>query len=156
VVARRVALSGRDLALCWCSVAAVTDYFDGRIARERRQISGVRPHADPIADKLLVGGHPDGAGRRGAGERLGALPGDRHHAARILVAAARYAGRAREQSAPVTRAAKWKDRVQMGAPAPCSPATARWFLHLSFLRFGDREVMLWSPACSPGHRLGTT
>ena len=37
------------------SAAAITDYFDGRIARGRRQMSNFGRMLDPIADKLLVG-----------------------------------------------------------------------------------------------------
>ena len=45
-----------QLAACIVfSVAAVTDYLDGRIARTRRQQSSFGRMLDPIADKLLVG-----------------------------------------------------------------------------------------------------
>ena len=45
-----------DLAACVVfSAAAVTDYFDGRLARIRRQVSAFGRMLDPIADKLLVG-----------------------------------------------------------------------------------------------------
>ena len=53
------------------SAAAITDYFDGKIARERRSITGFGRMLDPIADKLLVGaalmllaGHGPAVGRR--------------------------------------------------------------------------------------------
>ena len=39
-----------------CSAAAaVTDYFDGKVARARRRQSDLGRMLDPIADKLLVG-----------------------------------------------------------------------------------------------------
>jgi cardiolipin synthase len=45
-----------DVAACAVfSAAAITDYFDGKIARERRTVSGFGRMFDPIADKLLVG-----------------------------------------------------------------------------------------------------
>ncbi|MDQ2763140.1 MAG: CDP-alcohol phosphatidyltransferase family protein, partial [Pseudomonadota bacterium] len=45
-----------DLAACIVfSVAAITDYFDGKLARSRRQQSDLGRMLDPIADKLLVG-----------------------------------------------------------------------------------------------------
>jgi phosphatidylglycerophosphate synthase len=45
-----------DLAACVLfSTAAITDYFDGRLARSRRQQSDLGRMLDPIADKLLVG-----------------------------------------------------------------------------------------------------
>src|SRR6202521_4406194 len=37
------------------SAAAITDYFDGKLARSRRQQSDLGRMIDPIADKLLVG-----------------------------------------------------------------------------------------------------
>jgi len=35
-------------------VAALTDYFDGKIARKRKQVSKLGKLLDPIADKLLI------------------------------------------------------------------------------------------------------
>jgi cardiolipin synthase len=37
------------------AAAAITDYFDGKLARSRRQQSDLGRMLDPIADKLLVG-----------------------------------------------------------------------------------------------------
>ena len=51
-------------------VAAVTDYFDGMLARSRKQVTDLGRLLDPLADKLLLVGdvHPDvradGAARR--------------------------------------------------------------------------------------------
>ena len=36
-------------------LAAITDYFDGKLARDRAQTSDLGRMLDPIADKLLVG-----------------------------------------------------------------------------------------------------
>jgi cardiolipin synthase len=45
-----------DVAACVVfSVAAITDYFDGKLARDRQQTSDFGRMLDPIADKLLVG-----------------------------------------------------------------------------------------------------
>src|ERR1700744_302559 len=45
-----------DLAACIVfRAAAITDYFDGKLARSRRQQSDLGRMLDPIADKLLVG-----------------------------------------------------------------------------------------------------
>ena len=45
-----------DMAACVLfSTAAITDYFDGHLARTRRQQSDLGRMLDPIADKLLVG-----------------------------------------------------------------------------------------------------
>jgi cardiolipin synthase len=35
-------------------IAGITDYFDGKLARERKQTSDLGRMLDPIADKLLV------------------------------------------------------------------------------------------------------
>jgi len=44
-----------DFAACVVfSTAALTDYFDGKLARTRRQVSNFGRMLDPIADKLLV------------------------------------------------------------------------------------------------------
>ena len=37
------------------AIAAITDYFDGKLARDRAQTSDLGRMLDPIADKLLVG-----------------------------------------------------------------------------------------------------
>ena len=45
-----------DMAACALfSAAAITDYFDGKIARDRQIVSDFGRMLDPIADKLLVG-----------------------------------------------------------------------------------------------------
>ena len=44
-----------DMASCVVfGVAAITDFFDGRLARSRKQQSDLGRMLDPIADKLLV------------------------------------------------------------------------------------------------------
>ena len=42
------------LGVALLTVAALTDFFDGRIARSRQQVSKLGKLLDPIADKLLI------------------------------------------------------------------------------------------------------
>jgi CDP-diacylglycerol---glycerol-3-phosphate 3-phosphatidyltransferase len=42
------------LGVALLTAAALTDFFDGRIARQRRQVSKLGKLLDPIADKLLI------------------------------------------------------------------------------------------------------
>ena len=42
------------LALAIFVAASLTDYFDGKIARRRKQVSKLGKLLDPIADKLLI------------------------------------------------------------------------------------------------------
>ncbi len=44
----------RWVALGLFTLAAITDYFDGYLARHRGEVSGLGRFLDPIADKLLV------------------------------------------------------------------------------------------------------
>ena len=45
---------GRTLAFLLFAAAAITDYFDGMLARKMNVVSAVGVFLDPIADKLLV------------------------------------------------------------------------------------------------------
>src|ERR1700674_4907747 len=44
----------RWVALILYAAACITDFFDGYLARTRRQVSDLGRFLDPIADKLLV------------------------------------------------------------------------------------------------------
>lgn len=105
-----------DVAACAVfALAAVTDYFDGKIARDRGATSSFGRMLDPIADKLLVGA------------ALMLLVGlDRlSHAAlypaivimlrEIMVSGLREYLAELRVGLPVTRLAKWKTGFQMGA-----------------------------------------
>ncbi len=105
-----------DLAACVVfSIAALTDYFDGRLARGRRQTSDIGRMMDPIADKLLVGATLMmlvGAGRL----RLwGLYPAIVIMLREILVSGLREYLAGLRIGLPVTRLAKWKTGFQMGA-----------------------------------------
>ena len=105
-----------DLAACAVFTgAAITDYFDGKLARDRRQISDLGRMLDPIADKLLVGATLmvlAGAGRLGFS---GLYPAIVIMLREILVSGLREYLAGLRVGLPVTRLAKWKTGVQMAA-----------------------------------------
>ena len=105
-----------DLAACIVfSAAAITDYFDGRIARTRRQTSNLGRMLDPIADKLLVGAALmllAGFGRLGF---WGIYPAIVILLREILVSGLREYLAGLRVGLPVTQLAKWKTGFQMGA-----------------------------------------
>jgi len=107
---------GGDLAACLVfAAAAITDYLDGRLARSRQQFSDFGRMLDPIADKLLVGAvliMLAGDGRLGA---WGLYPAIVIMLREILVSGLREFLAEIRVGLPVTRLAKWKTGVQMGA-----------------------------------------
>ncbi len=130
------------------SAAAITDYFDGRIARGRRQMSDLGRMLDPIADKLLVGA----ALMLLAGqERLsawGLYPAIVILLREILVSGLREYLAGLRVGLPVTGLAKWKTGFQMGALGTllAGDSSAR-LLHLQFLPIAAiGEAMLWVAA----------
>ena len=138
-----------DFAACIVfAVAGITDYLDGRLARERRQTSDIGRMLDPIADKLLVGatllllvGH----GRLSA---LGLYPAIVIMLREILVSGLREYLAGLRVGLPVTNLAKWKTGVQMGALGTlvAGDDTAA-ILHISFLPVSTiGEIMLWAAA----------
>jgi len=140
---------GADLAAAAVfAAAAVTDYFDGRIARERRQLSEFGRMLDPIADKLLVGATLmvlAGEGRLG---RWSLLPAIVVLLREILVSGLREYLAGLRVGLPVTPLAKWKTGFQMGALGTmlAGDASARLvglgFLHVTAIGV----VMLWIAA----------
>jgi cardiolipin synthase len=105
-----------DIAACAVfSAAAITDYFDGKIARDRQAVSDFGRMLDPIADKLLVGAALmllAGFDRLGA---FGLLPAIVILLREILVSGLREYLAGLRVGLPVTRLAKWKTGFQMGA-----------------------------------------
>jgi cardiolipin synthase len=138
-----------DVAACAVfAAAAITDYYDGKIARERQLISSFGRMLDPIADKLLVGA----ALMLLAGlERLspwGLLPAIVILLREILVSGLREYLAGLAVSLPVTNLAKWKTGAQMGALGTLLAGdTAAHVLYLGFLPVGFiGEAMLWAAA----------
>lgn len=138
-----------DLAACVVfSLAAITDYFDGKLARQRKQVSGFGVMLDPIADKLLVGA----ALMLLAGvERLSTLalyPAIVIMLREILVSGLREYLAALRIGLPVTRLAKWKTGFQMGALGTLLAGdTGASVIGLAWLPVSAvGEAMLWAAA----------
>src|ERR1700723_912972 len=138
-----------DLAACIIfSAAAITDYFDGKLARSRRQQSDLGRMLDPIADKLLVGAvlmMLVGVGRLSS---LALYPAIVIMLREILVSGLREYLAGIRIGLPVTNLAKWKTGFQMGALGTllAGDSSAQW-LHLSFIPVSViGETMLWIAA----------
>ncbi len=139
---------GDVFACALFSAAAITDYFDGKIARQRQSVSGFGRMLDPIADKLLVGA----ALMLLAGfDRLSTwalLPAIVILLREILVSGLREFLAGLAIGLPVTRLAKWKTGFQMGALGTLLAGdTAAGVLGLGMLPVGwIGEAMLWTAA----------
>lgn len=116
VLLTAIRLPGADFgAALLFTLAGITDYFDGKLARERAQLSDFGRMLDPIADKLLIGA------------TLMCLIGFHHmpsfgiYPAIIIMLREILVSGLREYLAdlriglPVTKLAKWKTGVQMVA-----------------------------------------
>ncbi len=105
-----------DVAACVVfSAAAITDYFDGKIARQRKAVSGFGRMLDPIADKLLVGAALMLLAGMDRLSPLGLLPAIVILLREILVSGLREYLAGLRIGLPVTRLAKWKTGFQMGS-----------------------------------------
>ncbi len=95
-------------------VAAVTDYFDGWLARRLEATSPWGAMLDPIADKIAVAAVVVGVAPLWP---AAAIPGVLILFREVFVSGLRETGAARGLSFPVTRLAKWKTTVQLTALA---------------------------------------
>ncbi len=104
-------------------IVAITDYFDGYLARARGSISRLGQFLDPIADKIMVGirpgnadGEPKGRRRRTRSFRIG--PSSRRSSSSFVRS---WSPGLREFLAelkvlvPVSALAKWKTTFQLVA-----------------------------------------
>ncbi|HLJ63938.1 MAG TPA: CDP-diacylglycerol--glycerol-3-phosphate 3-phosphatidyltransferase [Stellaceae bacterium] len=99
------------------ALAAITDWLDGRLARAWKQQSELGRFLDPIADKLLVGAI---LFMLAALQRLSApaiFPALIILSREILVSGLREYLAGLRIHVPVSRLAKWKTAIQMGAIA---------------------------------------
>jgi cardiolipin synthase len=140
---------GADLAACAVfGLAGITDYFDGKLARDRLQLSDFGRMLDPIADKLLVAAALMmlvGMGRLNA---LGLYPAIVIMLREILVSGLREYLAGIRVGLPVTKLAKWKTGAQMGALG-CLLAgdDGASVIHLAWLHVSTiGEAMLWAAA----------
>jgi cardiolipin synthase (CMP-forming) len=138
-----------DLSACIIfALAAITDYFDGMLARNRRQQSDLGRMLDPIADKLLVGATLMVLVGHGRVSALGLYPAIVIMLREILVSGLREYLAGIRIGLPVTRFAKWKTGFQMGALGTllAGDTTAR-LLGIGFLPVSAiGETMLWIAA----------
>jgi len=138
-----------DLLACIVfSAAAITDYFDGKLARSRRQQSDFGRMLDPIADKLLVGAALMMLVGMGRLSTFALYPAIVIMLREILVSGLREYLAGIRIGLPVTSLAKWKTGFQMGALGTllAGDSSAQW-LHLSFIPVSlIGETMLWIAA----------
>ena len=138
-----------DMTACVLfSIAAITDYFDGALARSRRQQSDFGRMLDPIADKLLVGATLMLLVGEARLSELGLYPAIVIMLREILVSGLREYLASIRIGLPVTGLAKWKTGFQMTALGTllAGDTGAQW-IGLGFLPIGFiGESMLWIAA----------
>jgi cardiolipin synthase len=138
-----------DLGACIVfSLAGITDYFDGMLARARQQHSDLGRMLDPIADKLLVGAALMVVVAHGRVSALGLYPAIIIMLREILVSGLREYLAGIRIGLPVTRLAKWKTGFQMCALGTLLAGdTGARVLGLSALPVSlIGEAMLWIAA----------
>jgi cardiolipin synthase len=138
-----------DVAACAVfALAAITDYFDGKLARDRAQTSDIGRMLDPIADKLLVGASLMMLAGSDRLSSWGLYPAIVIMLREILVSGLReYLGAIRI-SLPVSQLAKWKTGLQMGAIGTLLAGdTGARVLGLGALPVSTiGEILLWGAA----------
>jgi cardiolipin synthase len=140
---------GADLAACALfGVAGITDWLDGRIARQRKLQSDLGRMLDPIADKLLVGATLMVLAGMGRLSALGLYPAIVIMCREILVSGLREYLAELRVGLPVTRLAKWKTGLQMAALGTLLAGdTGAGVLGIGWLHVGLLgEAMLWVAA----------
>lgn len=117
------------------ALAAITDYFDGRLARAWAQESVIGKFLDPIADKLLVSAVLFLSVATGRVTGVSVLAAVVILLREVLVSGLREYLAGLNVGVPVTRLAKWKTAIQMVA--------------LGFLIVGDHGPS-WLPITTIG------
>ena len=105
----------RWATLALFAAAALTDYFDGYLARSRSQQSSFGRILDPVADKLLVCTVIFALVAFDRVTGLAMVPALLILCREILISGLREYLAGRRIAIPVSRLAKWKTMIQMGA-----------------------------------------
>ena len=103
------------LAVFLFTAAAITDFFDGYVARARGQQSELGRFLDPVADKLLVGAALVMIAAFGRIDSISLIAAVIILSREILVSGLREFLAEVKVGVPVTTLAKWKTTVQMVA-----------------------------------------
>ena len=144
-----VRVPGADFAACCVFAAAgITDYLDGRLARDWQQTSDFGRMLDPIADKLLVGATLMMLVGMSRLSFWGLYPAIVIMLREILVSGLREYLAGVQVGLPVTRLAKWKTGVQMAALGTLVAGdSSAVLLHVAWLPVSYiGEAMLWAAA----------
>ncbi|MGB0631457.1 MAG: CDP-diacylglycerol--glycerol-3-phosphate 3-phosphatidyltransferase [Alphaproteobacteria bacterium] len=107
--------TGQWIACGLFALAAITDFFDGYVARSRGQMSAFGTFLDPVADKLLVASALLMMVAFNQISGLAVIPAVIILCREILVSGLREYLAGFAVSLPVSRLAKWKTTVQMVA-----------------------------------------
>ena len=117
--------------------ASITDYYDGKLARDRGEVSAFGRLFDPIADKLLVAtALVVFLAKPGALHSISYIPVFVILCRELLVSGLREFLREVNVGLPVTRLAKWKTGFQM-------VALSMLFFKGWFIWGGLGEILLW-------------
>ena len=118
--------------------ASITDYFDGKLARDRNEVSAFGRLFDPIADKLLVAtALVVFLAKPNALHPISYIPVFVILCRELLVSGLREFLREVNIGLPVTRLAKWKTGFQM-------TALSMLFFKGWFIWGGLGEILLWA------------
>jgi cardiolipin synthase len=140
---------GSDVAACAVfAVAGITDWLDGRLARQHHLQSELGRMLDPIADKLLVGATLMTLAGLGRLQTYGLYPAIVILCREILVSGLREYLAGLSVGLPVTRLAKWKTGLQMAALGTLIAGdSGASVLGLGWLPVGALgQAMLWAAA----------
>jgi len=138
-----------DCLACLLFIAAgITDYYDGKLARVRQQLSELGRMLDPIADKLLVGASLMVMASFHRLPYASLYPAIVILCREILVSGLREYLASFRAKLPVTRLAKWKTGFQMTAIGMLLAGDSTGeLLHLQWLHVGALgAVLLWIAA----------